>query len=288
MDRLLGYFKSAGVAYAEYSVRARLYSSKTGLWVSTDPGWPVQEAYNYAMGSPVLRRDPRGLDSEVVGCCYCADGLKFVAYQPVNGTSNCKKSLTNRVGDYFNVHFNMGYYAPKVPPNNPVLGYPVPRLSWFECANEPLSSTGPPAGQWCKQDISKSACPSDYRGLQYDCKSAKQGNIYDEPSMNKTRVRNLGWDTYIDDILGDISPLTTSIRVRNLWIYIKLAPDPECTQCGAFKFVKVFQSILWYAPPRDSVGAEFQQGWPTNTGDPSIDKSPCNSVPPDDAPACGT
>jgi hypothetical protein len=61
----LGYFAAAGVAYAEYSVRARFPSSKTGRWTSVDPMWPGTGAYEYGFASPVLYVDAEGLNSAV-------------------------------------------------------------------------------------------------------------------------------------------------------------------------------------------------------------------------------
>lgn len=70
----LGYLKSAGVTYAEFSVRRRIYSSRTGRWTSVDPRWPRHLAYPYASSSPVGLVDFTGLASVTfpTPCCCCA------------------------------------------------------------------------------------------------------------------------------------------------------------------------------------------------------------------------
>ena len=65
----LGYLQSAGRPFAEYSVRARLFSSRNGRWTSTDAFWPVESPFNYARQSPVGGVDPSGHLVWPSGCC---------------------------------------------------------------------------------------------------------------------------------------------------------------------------------------------------------------------------
>jgi hypothetical protein len=83
----LGYLAAAGRPYAEYSVRARIFSSKTSHWTSVDPLWAsltrprrksrpnvalmtANSAYVYAACAPVVVVDPRGLSP----VCRCVVG----------------------------------------------------------------------------------------------------------------------------------------------------------------------------------------------------------------------
>jgi|GEM_PF-6598846 len=79
-----GYLSAAGVSYADYSVRARFYGSKTGRWSSVDQLWPGEPAYEYAASSPVSIIDPSGLrpslsyETIFVNECSCGDHSPYI------------------------------------------------------------------------------------------------------------------------------------------------------------------------------------------------------------------
>jgi hypothetical protein len=54
-----GYLPGPGRPYAEYSVRARIFSSKNGRWTTADPLWPHEPAYAYVT-DPISNYDYTG------------------------------------------------------------------------------------------------------------------------------------------------------------------------------------------------------------------------------------
>jgi len=54
------------VVSANLYVRARSYRADLGRWLSLDPYWPGEPAYQYVEGSPTVLADPSGLQSR--GC----------------------------------------------------------------------------------------------------------------------------------------------------------------------------------------------------------------------------
>ena len=65
---LLGYLKDlASLLY----VRARHYMPQRGRWLTVDPLWPRERAYNYALAIPNVFVDPSGRNLACIGCGVC-------------------------------------------------------------------------------------------------------------------------------------------------------------------------------------------------------------------------
>jgi RHS repeat-associated protein len=54
-----GYYQT-NVLFADTYIRARHYNRQLGLWVITDPLWPLESAYQYVLGNPIDSIDPEG------------------------------------------------------------------------------------------------------------------------------------------------------------------------------------------------------------------------------------
>ncbi|WP_144241251.1 hypothetical protein [Fimbriimonas ginsengisoli] len=65
----LGYLKAAGSVHNDFSVRARFYGYREGLWATLDPLWPREHAYAYLNGSPSYFSDSSGKARDGQGKC---------------------------------------------------------------------------------------------------------------------------------------------------------------------------------------------------------------------------
>jgi RHS repeat-associated protein len=66
---LLGYFKDV---LNRLYVRARYLRNDLARWLTKDPLWPSEPAYEYVRNLPILDIDPLGLSSTAVANCYSA------------------------------------------------------------------------------------------------------------------------------------------------------------------------------------------------------------------------
>ena len=78
----LGYYKDA---LAKLYVRMRILRTDLAGWMSADPLWPEEAAYQYCIDSPVLVTDPSGLAPS----CLCGSPPKVFGVKPSHPKYKC-------------------------------------------------------------------------------------------------------------------------------------------------------------------------------------------------------
>jgi RHS repeat-associated protein len=105
-------YRAISLLSSSHYIRARHYSNKTATWTTTDPLWPDESAYGYAINSPIDFVDPHGL--QAVDPAYGIDygfGIKRTGLSEYEAMKclidwaidcrNCLKSIYNRAGKVY-------------------------------------------------------------------------------------------------------------------------------------------------------------------------------------------
>ena len=230
----LGYLQSAGRPFAEYSVRARFFSNRTGRWTSTDSYWPDESPYNYAWQSPIARVDPSGHLVWPTNCCSHERPALKQTFVNSFGVGWGRTDITSTL-----------FWSVRKAAAGEASG--AVSIRWEEMSNEPPSWYNKPRNRWI--DIPPNAAPA-FPDLPYDQnKCVKKGCPTGSCNGNST-------DTDPPTYLYGIDPTGAPLdHVRclcfRLTVYSQCKPSASVytwSQTVAFDFAPLLLVPVVHAP----------------------------------------